>query len=501
MNLKLSQKAYILILVPLIFQCMFIGGLWMLHIHTESELEKQIETHSAWERVKSLVYSVWRAGALIDMYAHNGGADLRNHCVSAISGIEEQAQRFKQANENNSDPQTKRSYTKLSESIAKCTDLLHDALQSADGGSRDWKFVSPIFTLRSRDFLADLAVAMDEVTTKPVNDDSWKQLRAQQEQTLKLALLAGLGADLIIVALIAASFNRGTHRRLSVLVENIRRLAAKQSLLNPLDGQDEIANIDNAFHSMAKALADAAERELEIERLKRRFVALVSHDLRTPLASLRIFLSGLAENQPALEEAQVRDRAQMQAQNVDRLMSLLNDLLELEKMQDGAFSVHPKMIEVQTLCEQALETISDQASVSGIKLEYDWCSTSILADHDRIIQVLVNLLSNAIKFSQRGMTVRLSAAQKDSSIYFEIVDTGCGIADTEKDDVFEAFFQGSTKGSSAGTGLGLAICKSIVERHGGSMGVISSAGKGSTFWFTLPVTADANCISSAPVSL
>ena len=242
---------------------------------------------------------------------------------------------------------------------------------------------------------------------------------------------------------------------------------------------------------------DITERK-QIERMKREFVAMVSHDLRTPLTSIQGFLSLLeAGVYGELSDSGI-DSLSVADNSITRLVKLINDLLDIERLESGKFDLQISNVSVEDIFEQsadAVETFAQQQGVAIVNQPEQETHEDIhlQADGDRLIQVLVNLLSNAIKFSPAGSKVTLAAELVDDLVEFKIIDEGRGIPADFIDSVFERFKQvkKSDAKNKKGTGLGLAICKSIVEKHGGTIGVTSEEGKGSTFWFRVPKKADA----------
>lgn len=241
-------------------------------------------------------------------------------------------------------------------------------------------------------------------------------------------------------------------------------------------------------HRLAGNVRDLSERH-EVERLKKEFISTVSHELRTPLTSirgsLRLLTSGAFGPLPpeANEMLAVADR------NTVRLIALINDILDLEKLESGriemTFASHP----LAEILQRAQESVAAFATLQRIPINVAPTDLVVQADNDRLVQVLVNLLSNAVKFSASGSEVNVSAHAENGWVEVHVQDHGRGIPAAYLDKVFERFRQvdASDERQKGGTGLGLAICKNIIEQHHGVIGVESEEGKGSTFWFRLPV--------------
>lgn len=235
---------------------------------------------------------------------------------------------------------------------------------------------------------------------------------------------------------------------------------------------------------------DISERK-EIERLKNEFVSIVSHELRTPLTSIRGSL-GLMEGGAAGElPPKARDLVRIARQNADRLIRLINDILDLEKIESGKIQLQIQRLDPREVVETTVAELRGMALLYKVSMETTIeCAEAIAGDRDRVVQVLTNLLSNAIKFSPEGgtVTVRLCGGAP-GFLRCAVQDHGQGIAPEARVRLFNRFEQLEPANTRrrGGTGLGLAISRSLVEQQGGRIGVESAVGVGSTFWFELPL--------------
>jgi signal transduction histidine kinase len=231
-----------------------------------------------------------------------------------------------------------------------------------------------------------------------------------------------------------------------------------------------------------------AERR-EIERAKSDFVAIVSHELRTPLTSIRGSL-GLIEGGVAGEVSpKVSQMVGIARANADRLIRLVNDMLDLSKIEAGGVELRVVPLDPGELLDAALAEIRGMAESARVRLDLalENGGGACLGDRDRILQVLNNLLSNAIKVTPPEGAVEASVVPEDGRVRFRVRDQGPGVPETEIHRIFDKFRQVDPSGRDrSGTGLGLPICKAIVEEHQGIIGVRSELGRGSTFWFDLP---------------
>ncbi|MGI9419314.1 MAG: ATP-binding protein [Geminicoccaceae bacterium] len=236
-------------------------------------------------------------------------------------------------------------------------------------------------------------------------------------------------------------------------------------------------------------LTDITDRK-RVERLKNEFVSIVSHELRTPLTalvgSLGLVRSGTLGNLPD----KVQELIEISQSSAQRLVALVNDILDIEKIEAGSMEFNFEPTESVALVHQSIAETEPFGAKYGVvlHLEEGLGQASVRADGDRLTQVLTNLLSNAVKFSPQGETVIVRLTREGENIRFSVSDRGPGIPTHMHRKIFEKFTQvdGSDSRSKAGTGLGLAICKDIIEAHGGRIRVESDPDMGSTFSFALP---------------
>ena len=248
-----------------------------------------------------------------------------------------------------------------------------------------------------------------------------------------------------------------------------------------------------------RELAAAERARRESEQVKDEFISVVGHELRTPLTSIRgslgLLEGGLFGELP--KEAQ--SMLELAVTNTDRLVRLINDVLDIERMDAGRMELELAPVRASELVANAIQVVQMNATQAGLTLAADMDDDekpTVAVDADRIIQVLVNLLGNAIKFSPSGSTVTVTVAAgadpEQGRARFAVKDTGRGIPADRLESIFERFRQidSSDAREKGGSGLGLAIARDIVSHHGGQMSVESELGVGSTFYFTLPLAAD-----------
>lgn len=298
------------------------------------------------------------------------------------------------------------------------------------------------------------------------------------------------------------------HGTVDSAVEAMKQ-GASDYLLKPLNLDETIVRIKKVLEERQrfmrlKDFADQLEKanqELRrIDAIKSEFVSVASHELRTPLAAIKNAIQLILQGKTGeINENQAKFLT-MADRNINRLVNIINDLLNLSRIESGRISLNFESIPIRPLFEMVVSSLRPQAETKSIKIEMDLPENtlSVYADREKVEQILVNLIGNAIKFTPEGGTIRLRAQpfsdekQPDhlKKIAISVEDNGIGIPSEHLEKIFEKFHQvnGSLHRSVGGTGLGLAITKGLVEAHQGKIWVESKVGEGSTFTFTLPLS-------------
>jgi signal transduction histidine kinase len=246
--------------------------------------------------------------------------------------------------------------------------------------------------------------------------------------------------------------------------------------------------IDNA------RLYESAQRAI---RAREELVAVVSHDLKSPLATIVMNTSLLRRKLPSSDEAvDVRRPVERIQKAADRMNRLIRDLLDLAKLDGGHISIQPVPHDVAGLLGDAIELLREEAAEKSLRLEQsvELGVDRALCDRERILQVIANLVGNAIKFTSAGGEVAIRAEPWGREVRLSVRDTGPGIPEDQRARIFERYWQ-AKETAHKGTGLGLSIAKALVEVHGGRIWVESKVGEGSTFFFTLPMVEAAGATS------
>jgi len=309
------------------------------------------------------------------------------------------------------------------------------------------------------------------------------------------SLVVALAAGVVLFNLITRRL-----RRLSTSIDTFRR----SDFSEPLPPQqrfedrseDEIGRLGRTFHRMEERILQQVQKLKQTDELRRELIANVSHDLRTPLASMSGYLETLSLKEDNLTHEERRKYLDIALKHTSRLGRLVTELFELARLESKEMQVAVEPFPISELVQDVVQDFQLRASAAGVGLSVRQPENAPLvsADIALIQRVLQNLIENALKHTEDGGTVAVVLESSGNQVVVRIEDTGCGIPEADLQKVFERFYQAeSESGSAADTsptgGLGLAIVKKILDLHGSGVRVASSVGEGSAFWFSLPVSS------------
>jgi PAS domain S-box-containing protein len=602
-NLPLIKKGALLLVIPVLFELVFTATSFGLFSNAFHEEQRQLRDRMIAVHSRDLLISAGVLTFAMNMSPFQAAWEGFMKLSTDLSDSEKQLTLLTAQNAAESEIMARvdSAYHQVDRFVATCRELKeHHQKNDYDvfPHNRDqvWVRYMELMSPALKELIAYSEKSGEQSPAK------LEHLRGQQG----MLLAAGLLVSMAICGVSALLFSNGIAGRLSVMEDNVSRLEHDTPLNPQLPGNDEVAHLDQVFHSTVRALDEARRKEKaifqnsldvmcicdadgkvlrvnpacerqwgyereqiagsslithidpadrqritdafhtlektgeqcdveagvtrgdgsrweglwslswsaeeknviaivhdinerkELERMKQDFLAMVSHDMRTPLASIMTTTEMLTMGVTGELPEKATQQLEMVVKGCDRLLNLINDLLDIEKLEAGEMQLTIQPVAVDDLLKQGADALSSMCVEKSIQLSVDGSAgLAVKADADRVVQVLVNLLSNAIKFSPPGSQIRLTARKAGDAVEFQIIDQGRGIPETQLKTIFERYRQVELEDGKrhVGTGLGLPISKQIVEQHGGTIGVTSQVGQGSTFYFRLAAANDVSVVA------
>ena len=323
-----------------------------------------------------------------------------------------------------------------------------------------------------------------------------------------LGILAHQGATAVENASLYAQLNARTKAMEQARKQLMTTYLDTYGGTMPANGQSEAClgkemgkDLVSDFNSISNALKDSHDQLTQLDRLKSQFLDNVSHELRTPLTHIKGFVDNMLDGVGGKISAKQEDYLLRVEENCDRLIRLINDLLDLSRIESGKMALQLEPLQLRPMLEEAVEGMQSVASQNGISVSLE-CPPDVVAlvDTDKMKQILTNLLDNAVKYTEHGGHIRVSVTTPSKhAVQVCIEDTGVGIPDTDVNLIFDRFHRATNpkSGSVGGIGLGLPIVRNLVELHGGRIWARSKVGKGSRFYLTLQRNASGNSNESS----
>lgn len=474
---RIRQKGLVLIGVPLVAQLAFVGSLAIM-LQQASELIEQQSTARKVATDSMEVLETMGDSAILSWLGRE------NEEVPKLYDEQEQviAAALKKLQETCA---THKEYyaegQAISQVVSKISDMQEQLARQKIGSLGQELSVEE--RTRYQNYWTELAGYMDKLAARQENKETLSSNALNSiVANLDRVLVCGLLLNVLSAIGLTMFLTQNITKRIQLVQLNAQRLLTKESLLPPVSGSDEIADLDRAFHEAADTLT--AEQQL-----KQQLLAIASHELRSPLTSIFTTLNMLSAGAMGELPDKTIERVAKAEVATERLISLINDILDIEKMEAGKFVLSVETVSLQEVVTRSIECIQPIASTKGVTVENLVCDEKILADPEKLSQALVNLLSNSIKFSLKNQTVRVTsnAEPQSDTITVSITDQGQGIPAELQSRIFERFESSKDEGRNAtGTGLGLPVSKAIIEQHGGMIGFDSEENKGSRFWISIP---------------
>ena len=479
--------------VLLIFELLLLGAFAYLLNRSEIEAARAERSKSIVIESQILTKCFYDSAMALGFYGFTRSHPFQTRYQTMVAAVPEHIAKLQEL--ASSDSQDRQDMTKVTAATAVSTKIFTDVEKMVENcGDSVPDAVELGKNIKKRLYTPDFYLLIETISDLAEKHKRYTEIGLRRYQRLKsgmnVLILVGLISNIALAIVLVVVFSKRITTRLDILNGNAFLIAQSKPLNKPIGGDDEIAHLDRAIHQMAADLEQAAENQRAIEQVKREFVSIVSHDLRTPLTSLRAILSALPEEIDGHFTQSGATLINTAQQESIRLISLTNDLLDIARMESGKFELDLQDTELSDVLSRSVLSVKPLAEKKKISIEVGATDLLLSADFDRLMQVVVNLLSNAIKFSEANSVVRISTSQKGNFAEISVSDQGCGIPEQFRAKIFDRFEQVKSRESNehrSGSGLGLAICKLIVDAHGGIIDVESQSGKGSRFFFLIPL--------------
>ncbi|MBI4128348.1 MAG: HAMP domain-containing histidine kinase [Parcubacteria group bacterium] len=312
------------------------------------------------------------------------------------------------------------------------------------------------------------------------------------QRVLALLLLA-LIVTIALVIIVAFLFSRRITRPLKLLIEATTNVSKGDlDTRVTIERDDELGTLATRFNEMVEKLRETKERNEVISNLKSRFVSVAAHQLRTPLSAVKWTTKLLLDQEFGTLNPEQQELLENGYTANERMIRLVNDLLNLARIEEGKFEYHFKELPATPLFEKLTNEFTPLADRRGITIQCEReipDTMTIVADADKLFLALANILDNAVRYNLPNGRVVIRLTAKDDFLNVAVRDTGIGIAPDDADKIFSRFYRGANavRTETEGSGLGLFLARNIIERHGGTIRFESKEGKGTTFFFTLPL--------------
>lgn len=477
MRLSLMHKGFLLVSIPLCFEIGIFS--WLLALQNDMAQESARINHS--RMIGDAVNRISRRVMILeDVFKHNyNPLEVADNIRVGIDDLTLQLKRLEKYTRE--DPEL---HTMVKASLSQVYDTRRDLEglkdQLMENFTGDPTLAAKGFGPRLRNHLRLIvSVGLLELGERSAREIDTDRTTAMREKSILLLKIA-VAVSACIAAVCAWLFSQHMILRLNTVVNNAGKLGARKELSRPIGGRDEIGELDAALHNADDLISS-------LEQAREEIIGMVSHDIRSPLATIKATSELLKNKLDDKLDDRSRELISSIDHNCERVLRISKDLLDMQKVEFGMLTLDKESTNLkECLLSAASSTLALQRNCA-VEVEPVLAALHANVDESRIEQVVTNLLTNALKYSPRGSKVILTLEEtKDNQVCISVIDSGPGIPDAQKKRIFDRFKQVSEEDAKLGSGLGLAISKALVELHGGEIGVSDVSPKGSKFWFVIP---------------
>jgi signal transduction histidine kinase len=485
MKLTLLHKGLILVSIPLCFEVTIFGYLLSLQVQVEHEAQRVNRNKRINDEVNYVIRDVISMNDTLQSNSTMDAIALPKRIDSIKGRLKDISDRiFHLRDLAKDDPQMLAKVEMCSKGMTAATqDMLDMGEEIRHTRLVEIPYVISNYRRRlDRDAHYTLSAGildLGEESLKGTLDDTSSQMREQTRLLLKCAL----GFSVLFALIYVGIFGRHLVSRLSRLSINAQRLAQGEPLLASLGGSDEVAELDRTFHYAAELIEAAKKMRQEV-------TAMITHDLKTPLQSIRSYLEMLEAGLFGQLNEQGARLLTTTENASEHMVNLIDSVLQLEKLRTGSVRLKTEAVALEPLLNKCIELVKGYAEAKGVAVEASYNHPNefgVTGDPFWLQEVFVNILSNGVKFTPEKSKVTIATRKAEETIEISIADQGPGIPEAELKLIFDRFHRVESTANVAGSGLGLSIAKELLTLHNGSIDVQSEIGKGSAFIIRLPV--------------
>lgn len=485
MKLTLLHKGLLLVSVPLCFEISIFGVLLHMQDQIEHEAQRISRNKKITDEINSLVHDVLKVTDSFEFRHEDDQQTLFGRTKAIKHEVATMLNRLHEIRElAKDDPELVQKVEICAQGLQQAKDDLLNMGRDAGNAPED-KMEQVFRGYRKKinnDLHSSLSHGLLELGQMPALESN-EVTSPKIRENIRLLLKLALGFSVMFALFGAAMFSKHLAMRLSLVAENADSLAKGEPLLPPLGGTDEVAELDNHLH-------DAADLIEAAKKLRQEVTAMITHDLKAPLQSVRSYLEMLDAGLLGNLNDQGTRLLKSTEKASEHMVGLIDSVMQLEKLRTGKIVLKETLVEIVPILQKSIDSISVFAEAKNISLNTKFTEQhcDVSGDGFWLQEVFVNILSNAIKYSPDNSKVSIVTRSLDNrTVEISVSDQGPGIAETEMQLIFERFHRIAATEDIAGTGLGLPIAKELIEMHNGSIRVESDGKTGSTFIIGLPL--------------
>lgn len=492
--MKLLKKGVLLIAIPILVQSIFVLVVMFVYYQADVETYKDWHFRTQTQELMSLSTLMYKSVGNLSVY----GMSNQSQSLKDFDKHYQELQRrlelltiLDRENPTELSKRAKNNFTRMMGDLYSARQMIEVKGPMTSGSS----MILIVSELRRE--IEDSLSVIEEIIALRVKEGLDDAQTIERNRNLVLgSIISGFAVNMLICAFLLLRYSRDFARRFNIVIDNTTRIPQGLPLNEKVDGNDELTDLDVVFHDMDLALKESQAR-------KEQLMNMVSHDLRGPLTSVQISFELLLNNEVFQLSDKVRKRLNDTDKMVKRLSRLVNDVLDFDKLKIGKLDLTLDMVPLNLVLDECVTELQPILEKEDIKVLIEDAEVNVVADRERLPQIILNLLGNAVKFSPKGSQIVISTTiekapdqsetDKIDFVKISIRDQGPGVPELYRETIFLPFEQvpDDKRPKKGSTGLGLPICKMLVDLHGGGIGVVVPESGGSIFWFTLP-TADAD---------